>query len=369
MPTRMKTSGGEYTYEEEHADTASRVLLLAPSNGLGGGIERFIDTVQESFAELGTTCHRVDLERAGTRSHVKMLIEARRLLRSDAERTRLVVGHLALLPVAWALGREPTVAGISVLCHGSEVWGTGRRVRRSMERGLMTRPGIRAVAASGFTAGKLPTRCRAAVLPPGLSRKWFETLVAAGNGVPLATPGVQLVTAFRLSSWREKGIAEIIRAIDALGRRDVHLAICGSGEPPPGLCELVTARPWCTLAAQMSDLELAQQFAAADLFVLATRTRMGRRACGEGFGLVLIEAQVAGTPVIVPAHGGSSDAYAEGVTGLAPVDETPEALATVLRQVLDDRAKLAAMGKSAAEWARKAFAPECYAPLVARRLL
>ena len=128
------------------------------------------------------------------------------------------------------------------------------------------------------------------------------------------------------------------------------------------MCELVTARPWCTLAAQMSDLELAQQFAAADLFVLATRTRMGRRACGEGFGLVLIEAQVAGTPVIVPAHGGSSDAYAEGVTGLAPVDETPEALATVLRQVLDDRAKLAAMGKSAAEWARKAFAPECYAP-------
>lgn len=356
-------------YEQKHPNMADRVLLLAPSNRLGGGIERFIGTVQESFAELGITCHRIDLERAGTRSHIKMLTEARRLLRSNAERARLVIGHRALLPVAWALGRESTVAGISVLCHGSEVWSTSRRVRNSMERGLMKRSGIRTVAASGFTAGKLPTGCQATVLPPGLSRKWFETLVAAGTGAPLATPGVQLVTAFRLSSWQDKGIAEIIWGIDALGRRDVHLTICGSGEPPPGLCELVAAHPWCTLSAQISDLELAQQFAAADLFVLATRTRIGRRACGEGFGLVLIEAQVAGTPVIVPAYGGSSDAYVEGVTGLAPVDETPEALTTLLRQVLDDRANLAAMGESAAEWARKAFAPESYAPLVARRLL
>ena len=124
-----------------------------------------------------------------------------------------------------------------------------------------------------------------------------------------------------------------------------------------------------SVRAQVSDLELARQFAAADLFVLATRTRIGRQACGEGFGLVLIEAQVAGTPVIVPAYGGSSDAYVEGVTGLAPANESPEALTTLLREALDDRAHLAAMGKDAAEWARRAFAPECYARRAARSLL
>jgi hypothetical protein len=37
---------------------------------------------------------------------------------------------------------------------------------------------------------------------------------------------------------------------------------------------------------------------------------------------VLIEAQVAGTPVIVPAYGGSSSAYVEGMTGAAPTDES-----------------------------------------------
>ena len=365
----MTTSSRVQIRQVDHPNTAGRMLLLAPSNGLGGGIERFIQTLQDSFAELDVACHRIDLERAGVRSHVTMLAEARRLLRSDAERTGLVIGHLALLPVAWALGREPVVAGISVLCHGSEVWSTNRRVRHSVERGLLKRPGIRAVAASGFTAGRLPAGCPASVLPPGLSRDWFKTLVAAGARAPLATPEIRLVTAFRLSSWRDKGIAELARAIDALGRRDVHLTICGSGEPPAGLCELVAAYPWCTLSAQVSDLELAGQFAAADLFVLATRTRIGRQACGEGFGLVLIEAQVAGTPVIVPAYGGSSDAYVEGVTGLAPANESPEALTTLLREALDDRAQLAAMGKNAAEWARRAFAPECYARRAARSLL
>ena len=39
-------------------------------------------------------------------------------------------------------------------------------------------------------------------------------------------------------------------------------------------------------------------------FLLATRARIGRRACGEGFSLVRIEVHVADTPVIVPAYGG-----------------------------------------------------------------
>jgi phosphatidyl-myo-inositol dimannoside synthase len=349
--------------------TAARVLLLSPSNGLGGGIERFVGTVEESFAELGVTCHRIDLERAGARSHVNMLTTARRLLQSSAQRTRLIVGHVALLPVACALSNWATVDSICVICHGSELWGPGFRVRRSIERGLMRQHGVQAVAASGFTAGTLAAGCRPTVLPPGLSREWFEKLAAAGNETRRAMSGVQLVTACRLSSWQDKGIAELIAAIIALGRSDVRLTICGGGEPPAGLRGLVAAHPWCNLAVQLSDAELALQLAVADLFVLATRTRLGRRPSGEGFGLVLLEAQVAGTPVIVPAYGGSSDAYVEGLTGFAPADETAEALTLLLRRLLDDRTQLIAMGKNAAQWAREAFAPERYAQLVARRLL
>jgi glycosyltransferase involved in cell wall biosynthesis len=132
---------------------------------------------------------------------------------------------------------------------------------------------------------------------------------------------------------------------------------------------LVEQHRHCALLPALTDRELAYQLAAADLFVLATRTRPGRHACGEGFGLVLLEAQVAGTPVIAPAYGGSHDAYVAGLTGAAPVDESAEALSIALDMLLQDRERLARMGKRAAEWAREAFAPEQYAPLAVTRLL
>jgi glycosyltransferase involved in cell wall biosynthesis len=103
--------------------------------------------------------------------------------------------------------------------------------------------------------------------------------------------------------------------------------------------------------------------------VLATQTRNGHGAVGEGFGLVLLEAQVAGTPVIAPAHGGSHEAYIEGVTGVAPADESAEALTRTLDDLLKDPARLAWMGGHAARWTRQAFNPERYPQLTARRLL
>ena len=126
---------------------------------------------------------------------------------------------------------------------------------------------------------------------------------------------------------------------------------------------------WCTVRPGLSDDDLARELAAADLFVLATQTRSGRGAFGEGFGLVLLEAQVAGTPVIAPAYGGSREAYVEGVTGVAPADESADALTRTLHDLLKDPDRLARMGRHAAQWTRQAFAPERYAQLVVRRLL
>jgi glycosyltransferase involved in cell wall biosynthesis len=124
------------------------------------------------------------------------------------------------------------------------------------------------------------------------------------------------------------------------------------------------------LRLDLSDDDLARELAAADLFVLATNTRRGRSAVGEGFGLVLLEAQAAGTPVIAPAYGGSREAYIEGVTGVGPADESAEALTRTLDDLLKDPARLAWMGRNATQWTRMSFASERnYAQLAVRRLL
>ncbi len=77
--------------------------------------------------------------------------------------------------------------------------------------------------------------------------------------------------------------------------------------------------------------------------------------------MVLLEAQVAGTPVVGPAFGGSHEAFLHEVTGDAPVDETVQALSAVLDRLLKDPARLEQMARQAAQWSRQCFAPDTYA--------
>jgi len=228
---------------------------------------------------------------------------------------------------------------------------------------------VRVIAVSSYTAGAISRLSSATILPPGLSGKWFQTLVDGSSVRQKERSGVQIVTAFRLAGWREKGLPELLDAVASLGRSDVHLTVCGTGEPSADLKQTMRKYAHCTLQPDVSDPELAMHLASADLFVLATRTRAGRYASGEGFGLALLEAQIAGTPVVAPAYGGSPDAYLDGVTGVAPVDEAAGTLAKVLGNLLRDPQRLEQMGQRAAEWSRESFAPEHYAELVLAKLL
>jgi phosphatidylinositol alpha-1,6-mannosyltransferase len=355
-----------------HAGPAA--LLLAPSRGLGGGIERYVQTVQSAFDDAGVVSLRLDLPRPGPGGQRALLAAGTAALATMTGQVRVVVAHRALLPVASLLARTPPVDGISVICHGSDVWGARWAPRRGLESWLMRRPDVRLVAVSSFTAGALLFRGRASVLPPGLSRAWFGELVSAADRMRVAThgvppPGLEVMTAFRLGEWRDKGLPQLTAAISALRRPDVRLTVCGSGAAPADLLAHVRGHPWCAVRSGLTDAALAAQFARADLFVLGTRTRPGRRPCGEGFGLVLLEAQVAGTAVVGPAHGGSSDAYLDGVTGATPRDEGVAALVRLLDELTAEPARLAAMGARGASLARARFAPERYAELAVSRLL
>jgi phosphatidyl-myo-inositol dimannoside synthase len=345
-----------------------RVLLLSPSAGLGGGIERYVETLQWAFRQQGVPCARADLARAGPAGHWRLLRQLDAPWAGPGP-VRIVAAHRALLPVAWRLSQRPAVTGISVICHGSDVWGPRARPRWWLEKRAMLSGRVRVVAVSSFSAGAVGVGCAATVLPPGLSGPWFDELAKAA--VPARRPGggVRLLTAFRLADWQDKGLPELLAAIARLGRPDVSLTICGSGQLPPAAARLTSGLPWCRVRSGLTDAELAAELADADLFVLATRTRPGRGACGEGFGLVLLEAQLAGTAVVAPACGGSREAYLDGVTGLAPVDESAAALARTLAGVLSDPGRVTAMGRSATRWAQAAFEPASYATQATERLL
>jgi phosphatidyl-myo-inositol dimannoside synthase len=358
-------------------------LLVAHSDGRGGGIERYVATVEAALRGGGESCVRLNLhdrtsdglpdERRLAGALRQRWTTHHRLSRDISQQLavtvtgRLVLAYIHLLPAALMATRAHPAMGITVVMYGNEIWAPGLP-RRAVRR-LLRHPRVRPVAISGFSAGALYPLVPAGVLPPGLSAEWFDALVAAGGGLRSNHSTTQLMTSFRLESWREKGLPEIVEAIRRTRRSDLRLVVCGSGPVPAELRRLVDATPFSTLRHNLSDKELAAQFAAADLFVLATRLQRRPVRSGEGFGLVLAEAQVAGTPVVAPAHGGSSDAFRPGITGVAPVDQSSAALADAIGRLVGDPDRLAQMGRSAALWAREEFDPVRYAAHAREMLL
>jgi glycosyltransferase involved in cell wall biosynthesis len=345
------------------------ILLLTPSHGLGGGIERYLSTIEAAFQQEGVSYRRLALRTldhsSGIYQKLRFVHEVKRALRASQHPVRLLLAHPNLLPIVHTVSGSPHFAGATVFFYGPDIW-SGRRIRG---RRTLRRDDIRAVTISNFSAGILTTTCPVSILQPGVSRNWFDTLVDASTRIRRTDGELDIVTAFRLEDWRFKGLPTIVEAIRLLGNDRVRLTICGAGPVPAELRATVAPHRWCRIVADLTDQSLAEHLAAADLFVLATRRRLGAAVCGEGFGIVLSEAQLAGTPVVAPAYGGSGDAFQPGLTGLAPSDESPEALASVLVRLLNDDRRRTEMGRAAAAWSRARFEPTAYGKHAVETLL
>ena len=340
-----------------------QVLCVAPSSGLGGGIERLVDAASEYLRSGGAAVDRVDLLTPAVRPSLTVKIRfVARLYRSARRQGQpfvVLVMHPALTCVAWWATRCRLRSHLVVVFFGVDAW--GRRPLGLQQ--VLRRPRVRVVTISGFTAGALLRMAPAKVLAPGLGRHWYEQLVAARQHLAVRTEAeLNVLSTFRLEAWAEKGLVELIGALDDLRQHwPLRLHVAGAGRVEPALEALLARHPWVSLHRDLADTDLARLYARADVFVLATRTRAGREAQGEGFGIVLVEAQLAGTPVVAPAFGGSGDAFLPGVTGLSPVDESVGALRSVLRQLLEDVSLRREMGAAAAAWAQARFDPDVHA--------
>ena len=70
----------------------------------------------------------------------------------------------------------------------------------------------------------------------------------------------------------------------------------------------------------------------------------------ETFGLVALESAASGVPVIASAAGGMVESVAEGRSGHLLVGRDPSAWARLVSDLLADRPRLAALGRSAHQW-------------------
>ena len=83
----------------------------------------------------------------------------------------------------------------------------------------------------------------------------------------------------------------------------------------------------------VSEEDLPQVYGASDLFVLCTRDAPEERAV-EGFGLVFLEAQSCGTPVVGTRSGGIPAAIRDGKGGWLIEQDDGQKLTDIIRELI-----------------------------------
>ena len=161
----------------------------------------------------------------------------------------------------------------------------------------------------------------------------------------------------------KKGVDHAIRAFAQLHATapETRLLIVGTGPFALRLAEIARAEHVADaviFAGDVPDDELAAHYRLGDVFVMPNRAMPNGDT--EGFGLVFLEANAAGLPVIAGRDGGSGDAVTDGVNGLVVDGHSVEAIASAMRSLHADaalRMRLAAAGRvrsMAADWSVKA---------------
>jgi len=164
-----------------------------------------------------------------------------------------------------------------------------------------------------------------------------------------------IITVGRLQ--KRKGHEMLIRALPKIRERvqDVLYSIVGDGQERKEIERQVTAlglTEHVQLRGEPVDQELIECYQQCDLFVLPNRTVDGDF---EGFGLVLVEAQACGKPVIAGDSGGTRETMDLGKTGVIINCDGPEQLADSITEQLLDRRRREQMGTAARDWAVEQF--------------
>lgn len=204
-----------------------------------------------------------------------------------------------------------------------------------------------AIAISGYTAsliranGGSPARLR--TIPPGVD------LPADATTLPARRP--TLLTIAQLKH-RYKGHDVLIEALARVRARvpEVEWVVIGEGPLRADLEALAHARGLGGVArflGAVSDQERDRWLRRASVFAMPSRLP------GEGFGIVYLEANTYGKPVIAGNVGGPLDAVVDGVSGLLVDPTDADAVAEALTRLLLDRELAERLGRAGANRSRE----------------
>jgi phosphatidylinositol alpha-1,6-mannosyltransferase len=273
----------------------------------------------------------------------RMLLTAFPLIRQGRP-----VGVLCMQPLTAPLAlcyRRIMGLPYAVYAHGMELLsGRGLGALRRAER---------VIAVSRYTRGLLLAR--------GVSQ---DRIVVIGHGVDgldgsallpdpfLRHPSLRgkrlLLTVSRLSELY-KGHDVVLRSLPLVAARvpDVAYIVVGDGALRPyyeGLAASLGQTPRVTFIGRANQPTVEAWYRACDLLVMVSRDRVVDGGA-EGFGLVYLEANRFGKPVVAGSAGGAPDAVLDRETGILVDPEDEIAVSGAIIELLSDPALRARLGR------------------------
>lgn len=246
---------------------------------------------------------------------------------------------LPLGTAAMLYGRLPYV----VYLHGLDILATQRSLRKKMVARGVLRKATAIITNSHFTAdaamdaGAEKEKITVVYPCPNITATDVPEWLADDLSEKLHLSGKRIVLAVgRLV--KRKGFDLLISALPEVLKRhgDLRLVIVGSGPEAPGLYQQINqlaVRDYVSIVQHATNDELAALYELSDVFALPAR-RLGYDV--EGFGIVYLEANLFGKPVIGTKTGGIPEAIVDGKTGILIDENDADALASAIARLLDN---------------------------------
>jgi phosphatidyl-myo-inositol dimannoside synthase len=278
---------------------------------------------------------------------------------------RVVFGASAPLGLLAPTFRRAGAQRIVALTHGHEVWwatvpGTRRLLRRIGDSvDVLTyvsewcreqiAPALSRQAASRMT--RLSPGVDAERFFPGCGGAQARARLGIGAQAPVVVCTARMV--------ERKGQDTLVRAWPAVVRDipDARLLLVGDGPNRNSVEELAGSLGVAgsvTFTGSVAWQEMPAYTDAGDVFAMPCRSRLfGLEP--EAWGIVSLEAQACGLPVLVGDSGGAGETVISGQTGFVLDPRDVSAWASAIATSLRDRPGARKMGAAGAAWMRESF--------------
>jgi colanic acid/amylovoran biosynthesis glycosyltransferase len=153
-----------------------------------------------------------------------------------------------------------------------------------------------------------------------------------------------------------KGVDYLMRAMELVqrDRPESHLVVIGDGSARRDLDDLAKAlKINCSFLGELRPPEVRSWLEKARVFCAASITTPDGQS--EAFGVVFLEAQAMGVPVVSFRHGGIPETMREGVTGLLAEERDIKGLAEQMLRYLGDDKFWSQSREDGMRWVRSNF--------------